>query len=86
MALGLKFGQSEINDLKSRSKTNEVTVFFLEKFRDENGSYICRELLGCDLSTDKGKEYAVKHNLFIEFCPKMVASAVHIAEDLLNIK
>lgn len=86
MALGLKYGQSEINDLKSRSKTNEVAVFFLEKFRDENGSYICRKLLGCDLSTDKGKEYAVKHNLFIEICPKMVASAVRITENLLNLK
>lgn len=86
MALGLKYGQSEINDLNSRLKANELTVCFLEKFRDENGSYICRELLGCDLSTDKGKEYAKKHNLFIEFCPKMVASAVRITEDLLNIK
>lgn len=86
MALGLKYGQSEINDLNSRLKANELTVYFLEKFCDENGSYICRELLGCDLSTDKGKEYAIKHNLFIEFCPKMVASAVRITENLLNLK
>ncbi len=86
MALGLKYDQSEINDLNSRLKANELTVYFLEKFCDENGSYICRELLGCDLSTDKGKEYAIKHNLFIEFCPQMVASAVRITENLLNLK
>ena len=48
MALGLKYGQSEINDLNSRLKANELTVYFLEKFCDENGSYICRELLGCE--------------------------------------
>lgn len=86
MVLGLKYGQSEINDLDSRLKTNELTVCFLEKFRNENGSYICKELLGCDLSTCKGKEYAIGHNLFIEFCPKMVASAVRITEELFNLK
>lgn len=86
MVLGLKYGQSEINDSDSRLKTNELTVCFLEKFRNENGSYICKELLGCDLSTCKGKEYAIEHNLFIEFCPKMVASAVRITEELLNLK
>lgn len=83
MALGLKYGQCEINDSDSKAKTNEVTVKFLEAFSDENGSYICRELLGCDLSTQEGKEYAREHNLFTEFCPKMVASAVEIAERLL---
>lgn len=84
MALGLKYGQCEIADLNSRLKTNDVTVKFLELFRDKNGSYICKELLGCDLATTEGKEYAREYNLFTEFCPKMVASAVEIAEQLLN--
>lgn len=84
MALGLKYGQCEIDDLDSRAKTNEVAVTFLETFREENGSYICKELLGCDLATPEGKEYAMEHNLFTEFCPQMVASAVKIAERLSN--
>lgn len=83
MALGLKFGQCEDNDEASRYKANEITVKFLEQFRNENGSYICKELLGCDLATAEGKEYAVKNNLFTEFCPLMVTSAVKIAEKLL---
>ena len=45
MALGLKFGQCEDNDEASRYKANEITVKFLEQFRNENGSYICKELL-----------------------------------------
>lgn len=48
MALGLQYGQCDINDFESRQKTNDVNVQFLEAFRDENGSYICKELLGCD--------------------------------------
>ena len=84
MALGLKYGQCEIEDLDSRLKTNDVTVKFLELFRKENGSYICKELLGCDLATPEGKEYAKEHNLFTDFCPHMIVSAVKIAEQLLE--
>lgn len=53
MALGMKYGQCEMTDMESRGKTNEVTKAFLDAFRKENGSYICRELLKCDLSTDR---------------------------------
>ncbi len=35
MALGLKYGQSEIEDLESRWKTNDITSEFLENFREE---------------------------------------------------
>lgn len=84
MALGLKYGQCEIDDLESRVKTNEVAVAFLEQFKEENGSYLCKELLGCDLSVPEGKAYALEHQLFTEFCPKMVVSAVKIARKLMK--
>lgn len=84
MALGLKFGQYEVGDLNSKTKTNDITVKFLEAFKDKNGSYMCRELLDCDLATPDGKSYAIEHNLFTEFCPKMVISATEIADKLLH--
>ena len=84
MALGLKYGQCESEDLESRAKANEVAVAFLEQFKAENGSYVCKELLGCDLSVPEGKAYALEHQLFTEFCPKMVVSAVKIARKLMK--
>lgn len=84
MVLGLKYGQCEVGDLESRWKTNDAAVAFLERFNEMNGSYICKELLGCDLATEEGKQYAGEHNLFTEFCPKMVVSAVRITEELLE--
>jgi hypothetical protein len=56
----------------------------MDLFKKENGSYICKELLGCDLATAEGKQYALDNKLFVEFCPKMVESATRIAEKLLN--
>jgi C_GCAxxG_C_C family probable redox protein len=77
MALGLKYGES-------KEKSNEVCVRFLDEFKKENSSYICRDLLGCDISTPEGVEYALKENLFKEICPKMVESAAIITEKILN--
>lgn len=83
MVLGLKFGQCEVDDLDSKTKTNNITIKFLETFKKENGSYMCKDLLGCDLATSDGQLYAREHNLFTGFCPKMVTSATEIAEKLL---
>lgn len=84
MALGLKYGQADEADLDSRYKTNEVTDKFLDMFQKENGSYMCKDLLGCDLSTEEGIAEAVEKKLFTEFCPKMVISATKIVEEILN--
>lgn len=85
LALGLKFGQADESDIQSRLKTNEVTDRFLAEFKKENGSYMCKELLGCDLSTQEGIAMALEKKLFTEFCPKMVESATKIAEDILKV-
>ena len=84
MVLGLKYGQSEVGDRESKLKSDDLCIRFLEKFESLNGSYICNELLNCDIRTKEGVEYAVKNNLFTEFCPKMVESATLIVEDLIN--
>ena len=78
MVLGLMH-----NDPKNRKAAYENTVRFLNGFRDANGSYLCNDLLGCDVRTPEGVQYARDHHLFTEFCPKMVESAVEILEGIL---
>ena len=82
LVLGMKYGQWQKEDAVSRTQANQKTVEFLEKFKLNNGSYICNELLGCDISTTEGVKYAMEHNCFADICPKMVASAVKILEDM----
>ncbi|WP_458453863.1 C-GCAxxG-C-C family protein [Methanobrevibacter sp.] len=76
MALGLKYGED-------KAKSNEACERFLDEFESENGSIICNELLGCDIRTEDGVEYAVENNLFKEFCPKMVESAAKILNEMI---
>ena len=84
MVIGLMYGQFDKEDLESRLKTNNATDEFMKGFAEKSGSYICNELLGCDLKTDEGIRFARENNLFTEFCPKMVANAVDVLEEILR--
>ena len=50
MVLGMKYGQFDLNDTASRAKGRAMAVKFLDEFEKRKGSYICRDLLGCDQS------------------------------------
>lgn len=56
--------------------------FFLEQFRQQNGSYNCTDLLGCDLSTEQGRQQPLRRNLISRICPSLLTSAVAIWEEL----
>lgn len=76
MVLGLKYGED-------KSKSVEACENFLDDFESKNGSIICRDLLGCDISTPEGVQKAIDNNLFKEFCPKMVESAARIVDEMI---
>ena len=79
MVLGLAHG-----DPKNRIPAYENSTRFLSAFREANGSWLCNELLGCDVRTPEGVQYARDRHLFTEYCPKMVASAADILEEILK--
>ena len=56
----------------------------MDRFKKANGTCICNELLGCDITTPEGVQYARENGLFKEFCPKMVASAVDILNEIIG--
>ena len=75
LVIGLKYGSSkEIGN----TKTEE----YIKHFKDKNASIVCRDLLGCDISTSEGKENALTENLFKTRCLDLVASAAQILVDL----
>lgn len=82
MVLGLRYG--EANNAETKGRINKVTNDFLDRFKTANGSYICKEILGYDISIPKEAECARDCGLFTDVCPKMVASAVKILEEILE--
>ena len=84
MVLGLMYGETHAGDQEGRQRTNRLNDLMMDRFSDVNGSCLCNELLGCDIRTPEGVQYARDNHLFTEFCPKMVASAVEILERILS--
>jgi C_GCAxxG_C_C family probable redox protein len=84
MVLGLKYGQSDAENKKSKETTYRLVEEFTEKFRARNGSVICKELLGCDISTPEGLKTAIEKGLFRNFCPQIVQDAAEILEEMFT--
>ena len=82
MAIGLAHGLTRVEDEAARERTYEAARALLERFRQEHGSDVCRELLGVDISTAKGREKAAKEGLFRTHCPRFVRSAARLAASL----
>ena len=82
LAIGLKCGVYIEKDLAQKAYCNKKTYEFMEKFREENGSALCRDLLGVDIRCpdDHATPSAKEANKAI--CPKLVASAVRIVESM----
>lgn len=84
MVLGMKYGQFDLLDAASRAKGSAVAVKFLDEFEKNKGSYVCRDILGCDLRTEEGRNYARSNGLFGTLCPEMVRAAAEIVAEMLG--
>jgi len=84
MDLGLLYGQKKPEDLVGRQSSNEVNDLMMDRFKEKCGSYLCNDLLGCDISTKEGVQFCMDNKLFTEFCPKMVAAAVEVVEEIIK--
>lgn len=84
MVLGCLYGEHGTGDLEKCVRANEVNDEMMRRFAEKSGSYICNDLLGCDVRTEEGIKYAQEQKLFTDFCPKMVANAVDIIEEMIE--
>jgi hypothetical protein len=83
MVIGLKYGRIAVTDTKSLEKTNRLVKEFSDRFKSLNGSIVCRELLGCDLSTPDGLKTFTDKKLRDTLCTKFVRDAAEIVQQLL---
>lgn len=82
MVLGMKYGNAGKDVAEIKAISYQKAAEFMDRFKIENGSCVCRDLLGCDISTLRGMEHAKEKNLFNDICPKMVEAAVKILEEM----
>ena len=84
LVLGLKYGHYDAEDNEQKSRAYEIAVDYTKRFKEKNGSVVCRDLLGYDLTVPEDKVFIKEKNLFRTVCSEMVKSAVLILEEVLN--
>lgn len=83
MALGYKFGTDAPEQKEAKKALLAKKEEFEEEFKKQNGSLLCREILGYDLSTPEGKDKIREKGLLYTICPKAVVTACKILDEIL---
>lgn len=83
MVLGLKYGHYQSDNTEQKSRAYAIAVEYTKRFKELNGSIVCRDLLGYDLTNPEEAACIKERNLFGDICPKMIQSAVELLESIL---
>jgi len=83
MVLGLAKAGDNCDQRDRRDSVYAAVTEFVKRFEQRNNVVICKELLGCDISTPQGVSQATRDGLFRTICPKLVQDAAEILEEML---
>lgn len=84
MVLGLLCGHCESDDSEGKMKAYRISEEYMNRFIQKNGSAVCRDLLGYDLTKAEDMQEIKERNLFKTLCPEMVRSAAEILEEMIE--
>lgn len=85
MVLGLKYGHGYCENMsEAKGKAYGIAEEYMNRFAKVNGSVVCRELLGYNISKPKDMAKIKELGLFQKTCPEMIKNAVEILEEMLG--
>jgi C_GCAxxG_C_C family probable redox protein len=84
MVIGLKYGMTVLDGSQSHRDAFAKVREFAEKFRAQNGSIVCRDLLGFDINDREVFREARRNGIPQKICPKLVCNAAAIVESLIE--
>jgi C_GCAxxG_C_C family probable redox protein len=82
MVLGLKHAGANCDKRDGRDEVYAALADFVARFNQRSNSVVCKELLGCDITTPAGGQRATQEGLFRTICPKLVQDAAEILEEI----
>ncbi len=84
MALGLLFPFTDGDDKAAKDRIASLTREFHKRFREKNGTLICRSLLGYDMEKPEDFAKIVEAGLIAKMCPPLMDSAEAIVRDMVK--
>ena len=84
MVLGLKYSATRGDDRETKEKTHMMVREFVRRFTERHESMVCKDLLGCDISTPEGFKAAHDRDIIKTICPGLVRSAAELVEEMIG--
>jgi C_GCAxxG_C_C family probable redox protein len=84
LAIGLRYGNTSADDKTSKVQAYARSQAFIERFKAQHQTVLCRDLLGIDLSQPGELERARETEAFDQVCPVFVRDAVEILAAMLD--
>lgn len=84
MALGLRYSMVTPGDDAARQRAQGAGQEFLHRFQAKHGSVVCRDLLGCDISTPEGMARMRQEDLHHKVCEGLVRDAADLVQEILT--
>ena len=78
--IGLKYGKRDRNDNQAKEKTYEKVRHFNQLFKEKNGSIVCNDLLGYDITKQEDMAVIKEKGLFKTVCTQAIIDALDILE------
>ena len=83
LSIGACCGMRQVPDQEAKDATGKRVYELGRRFASLHGSLRCRELLGCDLTTEEGKALFRERKLKDTHCAGYVRDACRLLEELL---
>ena len=84
MVLGLKHGHYHLDAPEEKAAAYRLSEEFMDRFIEKQGTVVCRELLGYNVSKPEDMVKIRELGLFHSKCPEMIRSATEILEEMLK--
>ncbi len=84
MVLGLALGTEECVTREGRAGIAASIDEFVVQFLQRHGALTCPDILGCDIRTTEGREWANSQGLFTSKCATAVREATEILEQMMT--
>ena len=83
--IGARYGHYELGDMEGNLRMIAKVTEFKNKFKERNGTLVCRELLEeYDFSKEGDMERAMASGVCFDKCPNFIGSALEILEEIMD--
>ena len=83
IAIGYKYGHSAPNEFEKKGELMAKVNSFRAAFIAEQGSTMCRDILGHDISVPGEMDKVLEKGLLMDLCPKAVMTAIKALDEVL---